>query len=731
MKKYYYLIFALLCCMICAFKVHAQSSGLPPSGKTVSDIENRMAYAVVSHNPLTQYAYGVCSFRTGSQKNIELMYEWRNDISIYCGAAAHGEYYGYFYKFDKMGPIAIALSKINLRSGEIRVVKDWSDMKVKFQDMTYDYSTNTMYAIGFDSETYLYTIDLKTGEVAQGALTRTLTEKQTLYTLAATYDGRLYGIAMNGILYQIDKETGNLTEVLDTDLPLSGMQSMEFDHTDECLYWASDLHDYKNPNIINELYKIDVTKKIIRSLGPLGGEGSQAVGLYIPFVLAGFDVPGQATEMKVVPGSEGKEEAVITWKNPVKTHGNADLTGNLNILLKRDGEVISSSLSEAGAEMSWTDKTVKQGEHVYTVVAINNKGEGANSDIDAYIGDDMPGSVELKVEPGTDCKSAILTWKMPEAGLHGGFYNKNSARFKIVRYPDNIVLEDNYEGTSYEDASMKRLGAYFYGITAINKAGKSNESMSQSGIIAGKALNLPYSCGFEDVNIAQNQWTPLDGNLDGNTWYINSGFSQVLFGDAAVAAEYIAETYGGYDADEWLITPPLNFEADKDYYISFDTRSGGVDELNITFGKLNSIESQTQIVKAALLTEEADDYRPVFQNHKFQLPKAEGVNCVGINLVTRWGDSQIFQINNIMIAEGDVTGMESATMDKSAKVVVDAGRLTVVGDFITADIYDTTGVRIALLSKDNAEISTENWKSGIYIVKLIGATIDNQKVVIK
>lgn len=734
MKKYYLLAFMLFCWLAHVTNVNAQSPNSTSEEKIVSDIENRTVHALVTD--LTLGGYGMGTFKTNAPQNMELIYQWKGGYTIFSGAAAYGEYYVqmYHYNSDGVGKVEdISISKVNLLTGDYKEIKAMKDNAVKLSDMTFDYSTNTMYAVGYNiGDSNLYSIDLQTGDVTTGPLLQTNAGKQNIYTLAATYDGRLYGISSKGILFKINKETGNLTRVMDTEVHLGYMQSMEFDHTDECLYWTT---MKGQTGVSNELYKIDVNKKTIKSLGHLGdgGDHSNAKGLYIPFVLAGFDAPGQATELKAVPAEKGALEATITWKNPVKTHGGDDLSGNMNVILERDGEVISSSMSEAGAEMSWTDKTVKLGEHTYTVKAINEKGEGAHAEAFAYVGDDVPASItDLTTSIGSECKSIKLSWNIPDKGAHEGYYDKSNVRYRIVRYPDNTVLEEEYKGISYEDKTIKRLGGYYYGLTGFNEAGTNNEYINKEIIIAGKAIEIPYDGGFEDETIARNQWTFVNGNHDENSWCINSGLSMVLFGDSEIAVEYLLNPLASLqDADEWLISPPIDFEADKDYYLSFDARSAGVDELNITFGNLNTVEAQNQRIVSGLFTEEAEN---VFHTYQFQLPKTEGVHCIGINLVTMFGDdtSEAFQINNVMIEEGIPDGIETVNVEGNTKVRLDGNRLAIEGDFNTTYVYDTTGICVATLDKANTETPTTGWHQGVYIVKITNAdSVHTQKVVIK
>ena len=59
-----------------------------------------------------------------------------------------------------------------------------------------------------------------------------------IMAIACTYEGVLYGIGTGGGLYKINKETGSLTLVGNTGYMPWFLQSMEFDHTDNTLYWA-------------------------------------------------------------------------------------------------------------------------------------------------------------------------------------------------------------------------------------------------------------------------------------------------------------------------------------------------------------------------------------------------------------------------------------------------------------------------------------------------------------
>ena len=206
MKKYYQLACMLLCWLSYVTNVNAQSPNSVSEEKTVSDVENRTVHAFVADQTLG--GYGMGTFKTDSPQNFELLYQWKNGYAIFSGAAAYGEYYVQMYRYnsDGIGKVEdISISKVNLLSGDYKEIKAMEDNAVKLSDMTFDYSTNTMYAVGFDQgDTFLYSIDLQTGDLTKGSLLQTNAGRQTIATLAATYDGRLYGLNTKGVLFKIN-----------------------------------------------------------------------------------------------------------------------------------------------------------------------------------------------------------------------------------------------------------------------------------------------------------------------------------------------------------------------------------------------------------------------------------------------------------------------------------------------------------------------------------------------
>ncbi len=680
----------------------------------VDDTEDRVMYGIVAHNPLLDYNWGLARFNSKSPGEIELMHPWSDNLSIFAGAAAFDEYYAFFYIFDAvMGPKPESLSKINLRTGEIRKVQDWGSLTFKLQDMTFDYKNNTMWGIGFSlGSSYLYSIDIETGDINQE---RPL--QKVLVTLASDYSGNLYGVDTRGDLYEVDKATGLLELVCQTGIQPDMNQTMEFDHTDGSLYWAS--NEYSGDN---KLIKFDISNKTFKSVGNLGGNGTQVMGLYIPYALGGFSTPGQSSDVSFKAGLNGSEEATISWTNPTITHGGQPLSVLSTVTIERNGEKVHSVEEVTpGEEIVWEDKDVKTGEHVYTIIAANEHGDGRPVNIDGYVGRDIPARVQnINIQSGENCKSIDISWDATIEGGHAGYFPTEGITYDVTRYPDEIVVAENLTETTFKDESIKRLAQYYYGVTAKNEVGSGNQGYAADIIVAGDPIDIPYSCEFINEIVDKNQWSCIDGNKDGLGWYYNAGYSNIYFGGYSFGLEYVQFGQDSQeDADEWLISPPTNFEEGKDYSITFESRSMGEDLINITMGTSNSVASQVHQVESEI---KIDSY--MLKQYTVDIPRemiTPGINCFGFNLVTPFGKSNLCQLTNIYIQEVESTSVEEDEYQSEVAVIYSSGMLEIRGEFESAEVFALSGNKIMQFSSDTKTINTSDWEKGIYIARVISS----------
>ena len=109
--------------------------------------------------------------------------------------------------------------------------------------MSWDYSTETLYAVLYDFEdSFLYTIDVATLEATQvGRIEWSgMSTDAIVVAIAVSFNGQMYGIDIEDeVLLEIDKHNGQADVVgsLGVDMATE-IQDMDFDHSTDTLYWA-------------------------------------------------------------------------------------------------------------------------------------------------------------------------------------------------------------------------------------------------------------------------------------------------------------------------------------------------------------------------------------------------------------------------------------------------------------------------------------------------------------
>lgn len=144
-------------------------------------------------------------------------------------------------------------------------------------DMAYDYKTATMYGLAIkNNQNTLVTIDLATGATTSVAPVTT-----SLFTLACSLDGQLYGVSDKGDLCTVDKATAETAVVGATgETDVRYVQSMAFDHQSGRLFWAQ-----TGAGTSGVLYEIDPHTGKAMKMGTtlFAGYPSELVGLYVPY----------------------------------------------------------------------------------------------------------------------------------------------------------------------------------------------------------------------------------------------------------------------------------------------------------------------------------------------------------------------------------------------------------------------------------------------------------------
>ncbi|MCD4680463.1 MAG: T9SS type A sorting domain-containing protein [Bacteroidales bacterium] len=193
-------------------------------------------------------------------------------VPVYCGTwGAGNRWFGLLYEpikqFLTFDTITGARSIISI-SNPVTTDENWTGL-------SYDYSTNTMYAMSYSAatESVLYTIDVWTGAPTMIGSTSGL-----MINLACNLAGDLYSVGIgDDQLYSIDKMTGVGTAIGYIGFDANFAQDMEFDRAGDRLFMAA--YDATNGG---QLRIVDVNTGMSINLGEFDS-GAEVTGLAIPY----------------------------------------------------------------------------------------------------------------------------------------------------------------------------------------------------------------------------------------------------------------------------------------------------------------------------------------------------------------------------------------------------------------------------------------------------------------
>jgi hypothetical protein len=197
-----------------------------------------------------------------------------SDHNIYAGEYLNGNVYAFEVVVDIDAQAIVSRNFVKLNKSWTAVYTEPATETPN--DMAYDHSTGTMYAITYsqaDGEV-LKTVDLGTGELTTVAA---ITGVNHLYALAIDLTGNAYGVDDYGDFVSVNKTTGVTTVIGSTGVEPYYIQSMAFDHNSGRLFWA--MCNYGEEG---KLLEINPETATIIDYGTLGGN-AEVVALHTPY----------------------------------------------------------------------------------------------------------------------------------------------------------------------------------------------------------------------------------------------------------------------------------------------------------------------------------------------------------------------------------------------------------------------------------------------------------------
>lgn len=639
-------------------------------------------------------APGIYSFTDTPDSKLTCVYT-DGDLRPNAGAVyANGKYYAVSYM--DMGFMTIAYMLVydvsSYTMQDMVMIEDWNVSYVS-SDMTYDPSTGNIYACSLNAD--------GSGNFNL-SLFDTNTAKQTpiapierMCALAAAPDGTLYGIgAADGVLYKIDKTNAELTEVGPTGVQPENNQSATIDEDTGVMYWSAYTKDG------GALYTVDTTTGQANKVFSYPDQ-TQIVGIYT--LKAEHNEPAAPTEVSL-NFDGGSLNGTMDFNMPVNNFDEKPLTDEkLNYDLTIDIDKKISGSAAPGEKVSVPLSFDEDGNHIFSLTVSNDAGTSEAVNMTRYIGFDTPKPVTGMKIAKDDNNKITLTWNQPESGVNEGYVDLNNLTYKIVRQPDNVVVDDKFKGTEFsETLTPEEKRICYYEVSAM-AADKSSDSTISNYVILGEHYLLPVDDDLTDWT-RYPLYTVIDANGDKATWRYDLGTQSIMY-----------EWAYGDGNDDWLITPSIYMEAGKQYAITASLRNEaenvntGIIEYAVgkddTAAAMNTITDNITIKSA-----DFEDYK----SDNFSVSE-DGYYNVGIHIK---GDDSMYYvyINRLMINEDTSTGISDANAGSSNISLSRNGATVTISnpDGLAIYIFNASGQCVGKSSSAHIEMQLGK---GMYIMK--------------
>lgn len=545
---------------------------------------------------------------------------------------------GYWYKYS------VGTSHVNAYTWKETSSTDLGTGYVEgiAEDITYSYADGKTYAVTYNkmgnSEFgYLCTVDEQTGQFTR------IAQIPFMYTVAADATGQLWSIGADGALYRLDRVTGVASKVGKTGfIPKECQQSATFDLRTGKLYWAINgfaESDNTHLNIVCGIVSVDTATgkaTVVRNFPRYERFSSLFVRDAHP------SAPDRLTSLNVDAEDGEGTTGSASFTLPSLTYSQQTLTGNVSYVVTLDGEKIAEGSGEAGTPVTLPVDFATAGAHTVAVQCSANGHSNPWARLTVYAGTDTPAApTNLKVEADDMQASVKVTWDAVTKGANDGYINPEEITYNVVRMPSNTLVGRALTTNSFVDTPKTPCQRIRYVVTATYKRKTSDRTFSE-WVRAGKSWDMPFTEMFE-AEEDFNKFTTVDANGDGGDYWEAPSWKY----DNAYGAAFYYNKKAYAAADDWLITPPLAFDATKLYKVTFQTYGyyGYTNHLQLAVGAQPTAEAMG---KALLDKEYVSTMNSVKTFSAYIVPGAD-TRYVGFHNISTEHDHM--SIDNICVEE--------------------------------------------------------------------------------
>lgn len=252
-------------------------------------------------------------------------------------------------------------------------------------------------------------------------------------------------------------------------------------------------------------------------------------------------VPGDPTNVSLKAADFGDLAAVATVTLPtVDILGNPlpaddEITITMAYIDETGYEYSTNSKGKPGETITVQNVSDKDGFIVYTLTPSNANGNGYTRSYTIYVGMDIPLHPDnITGVPTEDNMGANVTWDAPgNVGRYGGYVDTEASDFTYRFYTKSGISlqkiadtkETHYTFYPYTDSNSGALATFYFGPSAVNRAGESIESM-----FVMEDLGNPYELPMME------EWNTTGFTYSPYTFFTSAGYSASMFSNVGNVA---------------------------------------------------------------------------------------------------------------------------------------------------------------------------------------------------
>ena len=602
--------------------------------------------------------------------------------------------------------------------------------------LSYDVVNGVMYGIrNTDGGYVLATIDMETGEMTDlGGLSEYINGEPSgqrllscnamaidnygqIFVVYSRYVGNNNVIKLGRILPQ--RYPDRLIYVGDVALADSPATmynwpwySLFYNHKSGIMYYTFCGQDAAGTGC-TPIFEMNTNNGVATTVGYLSGDGYAIRGAFLAEPAAA--APDGVTAFEYEADADRDPNLLtgtLSIGLPTTAYGGEELTGELTVVVNDgDDELFRLTGCQPGETVVTEPHSFAYGEHTFSCYVIDGNGiEGLVREFTVYIGYDVPTAPQNVTIEEVDGQ-VVLSWDAPNEGQHGNPVQAEGIEYRITDAFDTHVA--NLFGTTiYSIPVASELTNHSYCITAYYQGVEGGRAGSPT-LYTGDPLDAPYTTDFTDMMEVWNGYKIIDANGDGYTWMwytVDRPYVMCLY-----------DPYWEHDADDWIFTPPVNYQAGKTYCMKVTAQSsneGYPEVMQVTFGNDREIAAQTDVLELIpAVPAEAKTY-----SYKVT-PTSDGVYYFGFHCMTPAREGEYLLLSALEIYDEDNPPASVDEVDSATGVKAWGGDGIITIANTTGEAAKVYAIGGTLVATSADEHFTATLPAGVYVVKCGGTAV--------